>query len=117
MYTSGMTRSDTPVYSTEQGQKSAKAEGFSIPVDWSITIDDEGHATVDDAPGRVVAGTDEKHGSEGGQSSRMPNAPADGEGKQNGGKGDLLFHIPKIKTASCADITPSCVGSRITEIL
>ncbi len=57
-------------------------------MDWSITIDDEGRATVDDAPGRITSGTDEKHGSEGGQGCRLPSAPADKEGKQNGGKGN-----------------------------
>ena len=71
---------------TEQGQEGASAEGFSIPVDWSISIDDAGHATVDDAPGRITA--DSKHDTTGGENSRLPNLPADKEKKQNGNKGD-----------------------------
>ena len=36
-----------------------QAEGFSIPVDWSISIDDEGYATVDDRHGRMTAGDEQ----------------------------------------------------------
>lgn len=74
------------MFVTGQGQEGASAEGFSIPVDWSISIDDAGHATVDDAPGRIAS--DSKHDSEGGQNGRLHKLPADKEKKRNGSKGD-----------------------------
>ena len=67
-----------------------RAEGFSIPVDWGISIDDEGHATVDDASGRITADTDSKHGGKDGDGGRLPDAPANRETKENGGEGDRL---------------------------
>ena len=70
----------------EKEQRGDRDEGFSIPIDWSISIDDEGRATVDDAPGRITAESDSKQGSIPGQ-GRLPQLPsADKKGKQDGGE-------------------------------
>ena len=82
---------------TEQGRKGTRAEGFSIPVDWNISIDDEGHATVDDASGRITADTDSNHGSKEGDSGRLPGLPADREKKEDGGKGDRFLTHHRVR--------------------
>ena len=93
---------------TEQGQEGASAEGFSIPVDWSISIDDAGHATVEDAPGRITAAS--KHDSAGGEHGRLPNFP-DKEKRQNGNKGDrLLTH----QRAQIACLSTPCLLSKVS---
>ena len=70
----------------EKEQRGDRAEGFSIPIDWSISIDDEGRATVEDAPGRITADSDSKQGSTPRQ-GRLPQLPsADKKGKQDGGE-------------------------------
>ena len=70
-----------------------RAEDFSIPIDWSISIDDEGRATVDEGPGRIMAGSKNKQGKASGQNSAPPQTPAGKDKKQD--EGDQLTLIER----------------------
>ncbi len=58
-------------------------EDFSIPIDWNISIDDEGRTTVDEGPGMITAGGNNKQGKASGQNSAQSETP-EGKDKKQG---------------------------------
>ena len=73
---------DTPAGSTAVEPK--QAAGSSIPIEWSISIDDEGHATVDDRQGRMTAGAGDEQGAAAGQGAVLAGAKRKGERPEDG---------------------------------
>ena len=72
---------------TQAGSTAAEpkqAEGVSIPVDWSISIDDEGRATVDDRQGRIAAGAGDEQGAAAGQGAVLAGAKRSGGRPEDG---------------------------------
>jgi hypothetical protein len=74
------------------------AEDFGIPIDWSISIDDEGHATVDEGPGKIVAGSKNKQGKASSQDSAPPQTPAGKDKKQDEGE-QLTLIVRRLEIA------------------
>ena len=94
------------------------AEDSSIPIDWSISIDDEGNATVDEGPGRIVAGSDNKQGKASSQDSAPPQTPAGIAKKQDEGEQlTLIVRRLEIALLLIGDARVLDVSSRCSEHL
>ncbi|CAK0784857.1 hypothetical protein CVIRNUC_008062 [Coccomyxa viridis] len=81
---------ETPAGST--AVESKQAEGFSIPIEWNISIDDEGHATVDNRQGRMTGSAGGEQGAAASLGAVLPGVkrkegrPEDGKIRGGGGK-------------------------------